>query len=180
MNLKKIKKVLCFAILVMCFVVSSKNVDAMTLSPRAIRYDFDTQLYFNQSYTQAQYPLGDDGMMNDRFRYMRVRIEAGSGHGDTIDISAVGTVTGLKYTLGTAKTLPFSGDRTYVIDFKAPNAPTRSDADITINCNIIDNVSTNDYCISNPTGYYGIYIYNGSLSSIINPARIVGGFSFEN
>ena len=49
MNLKKIKKVLCFAILVMCFVVSSKNVDAMTLSPRAIRYDFDTQLYYAAS-----------------------------------------------------------------------------------------------------------------------------------
>lgn len=149
----------------------------------AIRYDFNTTIApLGGVYTKINFPIGDDGLTPTLFKYIRVRLEAGSGYGDKIDVYAIVVNSGVRYTLGSKKTLAYSGPRTYIIDFKAPNAPTRSDADITVNCSNVTNsgitYSNSNYCIANTNYTYGVRFENKSILG--GNAVLIGGLSFEN
>ena len=149
----------------------------------AIRYNFNTSIApMGGVYTQTAFPIGDDNITPTVFKYIRVRLETGSGYGDKIDVYAISSNTYINYNLAAKKSLAFSGARTYIIDFKAPNAPTRSDADITINCsNVTKNgvvYSDSNHCIANVNYPYGIKFENKSIFG--GNAILIGGFSFEN
>ncbi len=180
---KQLKFVSIFLIITCCFFLGYSDASAAGISPRAIRYEFNADLpTLGGSYEQVQFPLDDSGVLPTKFRYIRVRLEAGSGHGDKIDVYAIGSSGYDRTKIGALKSLNFSGDRQYVIDFKAPNAPTRSDADYTINCSQPSNYSgyltDQNYCVANASGYYGVRFENYSLFG--GTARVVGAFSFEN
>lgn len=174
---KKIKYLLFMLVAVFSMFLGLRSTNA------AIRYNFNaTLLPITGSYTDIEFPIGDDGLTPTKFKYIRVRIEAGSGYGDKIDVYAIASNSSIKYTLGEKKGLAFSGARTYIIDFKAPNAPTRSDADITVDCyNVTESgitYSNSNYCIANENYTYGIKFENKSVFG--GNAIVKGGFSFEN
>lgn len=169
-----LKKIMFF-----CLLLFLLNIEVNA----AIRYEFNKELppLFGE-YTSIQIPIGDDGLTPTLFRYIRIRFETGSGHGDNINVYAIASNTYTRIDLASIKKLDFSGSKTYVIDFKAPNAPTRSDADITITVPSVtkDGIvySNNDYCIANENATYGFIIENKSLLG--GNAIIKGAFSFEN
>lgn len=173
--MKNIFKKLFFCCLL--FLIFNVNVSA------AIRYEFDTKLSpLGGEYTSIKIPIGDDGLTPTLFKYIRLRFETGSGHGDNINVYAIASNTYTRIDLASIKKLDFSGSKTYIIDFKAPNAPARSDADITV---IVPSVSkngivysNNNYCIANENVTYGFVIENKSLLG--GNAVIKGAFSFEN
>lgn len=176
--MKKKRKYLFFILIaVIGLLIDAKQVYA------AIRYDFNVALApVTGEYTKINHPIGDDGITPTKFKYIRVRLETGSGYGDKIDVYAIVSNTYIGYTLGAKKGLAFSGARTYVIDFKAPNAPTRLDADITVDCSNVTQsgitYSNDDYCIANENYTYGIKFENKSVFG--GKAIVKGGFSFEN
>lgn len=179
------KRILLFLLMLGCFILgnvkasaqtlSGENADwrtANTFSTRAIRYNFDEYLdtYDTVIRTNAQ--------ENGNFQYIRVRLEPGSGGGDTVRISAAAGVmeNTASYTMGSAVVKPKNAPM--IIDFKAPNAPVRSEATHTINCSVVNGVSSEDYCVLNNSLYYGIKIYDGSLLG--GTVRVYGGYSLEN
>lgn len=179
--MKHISKVLSFLFVVVCCALCwSTPISARTLSvvqPRAIRYDFDTNnmAALLGRYQKVEYPLSDDGTMLTRFKYIRVRIEKGSYGSFTIN--AIGSSLGEKTTISPETNVY---NDSYIIDFKAKNAPVRGDANVTVNCSqpasYPGTLVSDDYCVSNPNGYYGIQIANHSWGA----SRAVGAFSFEN
>lgn len=180
---KQFKYFFLFLLFVCCMLLGFSDSKALEISPRAIRYDFNASLsIINGIYQKVEYPFDDTGSFLTKFRYIRVRLEKGSGYGDKIDVSAIGGIAGEKVVLGKLQTLDFSGGREYIIDFKAPNAPERSDADFTINCSQPDAypgiLTDQNYCIANPTAVYGVQFENHSLFG--GTAKVVGAFSFEN
>lgn len=173
----KIRKILFLFVSLCTIFVGTKPVNA------AIRYDFNTTIGpLGGNYTKINYPIGDDGLTPTLFKYIRVRLEVGSGYGDKIDVYAVASNSGTMHTIGTLKGLEYSGARTYIIDFKAENAPARSDANITVNCSKVTKngitYSNSNYCIANENYTYGIKFENKSILG--GNAVLIGGFSFEN
>lgn len=178
---KKLRFFSCLLIATCCFMLGLTDVGAATVQPRAVRHNFDFYLNSNGGVKRLDFVPSYDELETQGYRYIRVRFEPGTGGGDNIDVSAF---AGAYYNgkIGT-KTLHVPNlSQGAILDFKAPNAPTRSDATYTVNCTpktVLGRVvSTNDYCIAAVDLGYGIEFYNGSTSGG-NP-RIYGGFSFEN
>lgn len=179
------KRMLLFLLMVGCLFLGNVSASAQTLSgenaewrtantfpTRAIRYNFDEYLntYDTVTLTGAQ-EFGN-------FRYIRVRLEPGSGGGDTVRISAAAGVAEntASYTMGSEVVQPKNAPM--IIDFRAPNAPERSDATHTVVCSVINGVSSKDYCVLDNSLFYGIRIYDGAL--IGGTVRVYGGYSLEN
>jgi hypothetical protein len=173
---KKLKKFIQFFIALIIFLTTG-NANA------AIRYDFDRELSpLGGYYEGINHPIGDDGITPTLFKYIRVRFEPGSGYGDKIDVYAIASNSYQRIYLASLKGIAFSGNRSFIIDFKARNAPARSDATYTVNCNNVTSngitYSTDDYCIANESYTYGIRIENKSVLG--GNAKVYGGYSFEN
>ena len=174
---KKFKKIIQVFIALIIVFLTTGNTNA------AIRYDFYRELApLGGFYEGINLPIGDDGITPTLFRYIRVRFEPGSGHGDKIDVYAIASNSYQRIYLASKKTIPFAGNRTFIIDFKAKNAPVRADATYTVNCNNVTSngitYSTDDYCIANENYTYGIRIENKSVFG--GNAIVYGGYSFEN
>jgi len=160
------------------FSLPSNNI----IQPYAIRHNFDFTVPRFAAREVIRHPLDDDGITPIRAKYIRVRLEPGSGGGDTVDFRAIAS-DGYAVRIITEKnSLPFSGNVNIIIDFKAKNAPCRDDATYCIDCpsvyDLETTISTNDYCVYDPSLYYGIQVYNGSWFG--GTPRVYGGFSFEN
>lgn len=174
---KKFKKSIQVFIALIIVFLTTGNTNA------AIRYDFYRELApLGGFYEGINLPIGDDGITPTLFRYIRVRFEPGSGHGDKIDVYAIASNSYQRIYLKELKGIKFSGDRSFIIDFKAKTADARPDATITIDCNPVtkDGItySTDDYCIANENYTYGIRIENKSVFG--GNAIVYGGYSFEN
>ena len=179
--MKKKNKFLIFFLMITCFVVlgtttvSARNLP--TVQPRAIRYDFNTgnMPALIGNYREVQYPYSDDGTIFTKFKYIRVRIESGSYGSFTV--TAIGSSAGEVTTISPEVNV---NTNSYIIDFKAKNAPTREDADTTVICSqpaaYPGGLVSDDYCIANPSATYGINIHNYSFGA----SQAVGAFSFEN
>ena len=174
---KKFKKFIqvFIALIIVFLTVGNANAE--------IRYDFDRELApLGGYYEGINYPVASDGVTRSLFRYIRVRFEPGSGYGDKIDVYSIASNSYQRIYLTPKKTIPFAGNRTFIIDFKAKNAPVRADATYTVNCNNVTSngitYSTDDYCIANENYTYGIRIENKSLLG--GNAKVYGGYSFEN
>lgn len=174
---KKFKKFIQVFIALIIVFLTTGNTNA------AIRYDFYRELApISGVYVGINHAIGDDGITPTLFRYIRVRFEPGSGHGNKINVYAIASNGYTNINLSPKRSIDFSGNRNFIIDFKAKNAPTRPDATYTIICDSVtkDGItySTNEYCIANDGFMYGIKIENKSLTG--GNAIIYGGYSFEN
>ena len=51
-----------------------------------------------------------------------------------------------------------------IVDFKAKNAPCRSDATYCVTCPTLAGISNDNYCVmSNSANHFGISFYNGAI-----------------
>lgn len=144
-------------------------------SLRATRNNFNFTVPYNAGYV-ANVSMPDSG----NFKYIRVRLESGSGYGDRVNFAAVysNNFGGYASRLATISNMYYGGNVNIIIDFKAKNATCRSDATYCVNCNIINGVSNEDYCYMSSSGrLYGIAVQN--LTSGTEP-RVYGGYSLEN
>ena len=144
-------------------------------SIRAVRNNFDFTVPYNAGYV-ADVSMPESG----NFKYIRVRLEPGSGYGGRVNFAAVysNSFGGYANRLATLSNMYYSGNVNIIIDFKAPNATCRSDATYCVDCNIISGVSNADYCYMSSSGrLYGIAVQN--LTSGTEP-RVYGGYSLEN
>lgn len=127
-------------------------------SIRAVRNNFDFTVSYNVGYV-ADASMPESG----NFKYMRIRLEPGSGYGGRVNFAAVysNAFGGYANRLAILSNMYYSGNVNIIIDFKVPNATCRSDATYCVNCNIISGVSNADYCYMSSLGrLYGISVQN--------------------
>ena len=103
---KKFKKFIQVFIALIIVFLTTGNTNA------AIRYDFDRELApLGGFYEGINLPIGDDNLTPTLFRYIRVRFEPGSGHGDKIDVYAIASNSYQRLYLKELTGIKFSGDR---------------------------------------------------------------------
>ncbi len=179
---KRLKRFSFLLIITCCFFVGTSDVKATSSAQaRAVGHGFDETLNPRGGIKRFVYVPSADDLTVNGFRYIRVKLKPGTGGGDNVDIKAI---AGAYYNSPLAKkTIHVSNfSNGGIIDFKAKNAPTRSDATYTVDCSqpsgITSTLVTNDYCVASPSLSYGIELYNGSLFG--GNAHLVGEVSFEN
>lgn len=181
------KKYLGLMMLVVCCIfVGIVDVSAQELntlkwnsvtnsSIRAVRNNFNFTVPYGAGYV-ADVAMPETG----NFKYIRVRLEPGSGYGDRVNFAAVysNSFGGFVGRIATLSNMYYGGNVNIIIDFKAPNAPCRSDATYCVDCRTISGVSNEDYCyMSSSDRLYGIAVQN--LTSGTEPV-VYGGYSLEN
>ncbi len=187
------KGLIVFLLTLSCLLIGTSNASAQEkfipiksnynvsnpLSLNATRYNFEFTVPYGKTVTDMQ------ANQKGSYKYFRIRLEKGTTGSDNIEFRVVGGYLGsnnnpvVDVTFGKGvvnlKSIPM------IIDFKAPNAPTRSDATYTFNCNPnnLHGVSSDDYCIiSSSGGLFGIQVYNGAIFG--GTPFLYGGYSLEN